>query len=160
MEKERNKMAKRKITTALGVAGMLALISGLSLHSAGQTRRGLSEGQECSEATLQGEYLIIGRADSRSDSPNPARPLVFAGVRIFDGEGNLSQIETVSRGGEILHEEEPGTYTLDSNCIGTVTVLTPPPARSFDIFVARDGSEGVAVGTATGGIASHTFKRR
>ncbi len=155
-------MAKTKIltlTTTLGVASMLALIIGLASRAGGQAGGGLSEGskhQECSEATLQGEYLIIGRADSRSDSPNPTRPLVFAGVRTFDGEGNLSQIETVSRGGEILHEEERGTYTLDSNCIGEMTVAT----RTFDIFVARDGSEGVAVGTATGGIASHTFKRR
>lgn len=152
-------MVDRGITTALAVAGTLAIVSGLA-YGAGQTGTGLSEKRkqaECSKATLQGEYLIIGRADSRSDSPTPTRPLVFAGVRTFAGDGVLSQVETVSIGGQIsrLHADS-GIYTLDSNCIGTMTVAT----RNFDIFVARDGSEGVAVGTIDGGIATHSFKRR
>ncbi len=156
-------MAKRKmltLTITLGVASVLALIIWLASSGAGQAGGGLSERsthRECSEATLQGEYLIIGRADSRSDLPNPMLPLVFAGVRTFDGTGNLSQVETVSRGGVIVRGQvDTGTYTLDSNCIGEMTVAT----RTFDIFVARDGSEGVAVGTTEGGIGTHTFKQR
>ncbi len=156
-------MAKRKmlaVTTILGVASMLALIIGPASSAAGQTGGGLSERsrhQECSEATLQGEYLISGRADSRSDLPNSRLPLVFAGVRTFDGAGNLSQAETLSRGGEIVRGQvDEGTYTVDSNCIGEMTVAT----RTFDIFVARDGSEGIAVGTTEGVIGLHTFKRR
>src|SRR5260370_1298718 len=95
-------MAKRKIlmlTTTLGVASMLTLIIGLASRASGQVGSKSSASRECSAATLQGEYLFIGRIDSRSDLPNSMRPLVFAGVRTFDGQGSVSQVETASRGG-------------------------------------------------------------
>lgn len=153
------------LATTLGAAGMLALTIGPASRAAGQVGSKKAARRDCSKATLQGEYLFTGRVDSRSDLPNPMRPLVFAGVRTFDGQGSLSQVETVSRGGEILRGEGgKGTYRLDSNCIGTMTIAglagSSAPIRTFDIFLTADGSEGVAVGTNEGGIATHTLKRR
>ena len=157
-------MVNRKMLLSaiiLGGASVVALVAGLTsskglLAKAHAGESSLGE-KECSVATLQGEYLITGRGDSRSDLPNPALPLVFAGVRTFDGAGNLSQVETVSIGGRIVRGQvDTGTYSLDSNCIGEMTVAT----RTFDIFVARDGGEGVAIGTNDGAIGLHTFKQR
>jgi hypothetical protein len=160
-------MARGKILTstiALGVGSMLALISGLAssegilpkVWAAG----GLSERSshhECSNATLQGDYLFTNRADSRSDQPDPRRPAVAAGVRTFDGAGNLSQLHTFSTGGVITRREVlTGTYTLDSDCTGTMTIAG---TRHWDIFVAEDGSDGLGVQTDEGDIRSTTFRK-
>ena len=156
-------MAKRKILTltiTLGVASVLALIIGLASSAGGQAGGGLSERSrhhECSVTTLRGDYLFTNRADSRSDRPDPRRPAVAAGVRTFDGEGNLSQLHTFSTGGVITRREVlTGTYTLDSDCTGTMTIAG---TRHWDIFVAEDGSDGVGVQTDEGDIRSTTFRK-
>ncbi len=160
-------MAKRKmlrLTTTLGVASALALIIGVASSKgilpkahAGEDSRGK---KGCSVATLQGDYLYSVRQDSRSDLTDPRLPLVAAGVRAYDGEGNLFQVGTVSRGGAITqHEVATGTYTLDSDCTGTMTIEAPGVRRHVDIFVATDGSEGAGIRTDDGLIQSQTFKR-
>ncbi len=80
-------------------------------------------------------------------------------MRTFDGAGNLSQVLTLSFGGEITRRLfNTGTYTLDSDCTGTMTIAG---TNHWDIFVARDGSEGVGVRTDDGIIgALLTFKKR
>jgi hypothetical protein len=111
----------------------------------------------CSEATLQGAYLFIVREDNRSDLPDPRFPAAVAGQRAFDGAGKLSQVATVSRGGQIRRDISSGTYTLGSDCTGTMTI---DEDRHWDIFVAGDGSEGAAVRTDEGNIGAQTFKKR
>jgi hypothetical protein len=115
------------------------------------------EKEGCTLATLQGTYLLTVRLDTRSDLPDPMLPGVVAGVRIFDGAGNLSQVASDSMGGVITQRiAATGTYTLDSQCIGTMTIR----GRPWDIFVAEDGSEGVGTRTDPGTIAAQTFKKR
>jgi hypothetical protein len=78
-------------------------------------------------------------------------------VRTFDGEGNLSQVASDSMGGVITQRiAAMGTYTLDSDCTGTMTIR----GRPWDIFVTEDGSEGVGTRTDHGTIAAQTFKKR
>ncbi len=160
-------MAKRKILTltiALGVASMLALIIGLASSAGGggkvQAGGGLSERsrhRECSAATLQGDYLFSATGYNRSDLPDPTLPDVAVGLRTFDGAGNLSQAFSSSHGGQIARGRgEMGTYTLDSDCTGTMTIAG---TRHWDIFVAGDGGEGAGVGTTEGRIVSQTFRR-
>jgi hypothetical protein len=48
-----------------------------------------------------------------------------------------------------------GTYTVDSNCIGTMTIR----GRNWDMYVAQDGSEGVGTRTDDGTISAQTFNR-
>jgi hypothetical protein len=110
----------------------------------------------CTLATLQGDYLVTVRLDNRSDASDPMLPQVGAGIRTFDGEGNLSQVASDSRGGTITRRiAATGTYTLDSNCMGTMTIN----GRHWDIYVAEDGSEGIGSRTDDGFIGSQTFKR-
>jgi hypothetical protein len=152
------------VTTVLGIAGVVALVSGLSSTARGQAAGKHSErnGQGgCSEATLQGDYLIAVRTDARSDSPDPTFPRVAAGIRTFDGAGKLSQVTTVNSGGQITHDVDvQGTYTLGSNCTGRMTI---GGSRNWDIYVAANGTEGVAVaigdGVTAAAVAIQTFKK-
>ena len=163
---EDNNMAKRKIltlATALGVASVLALIIGLASSAGGQAGGGLSERSrhhECSVATLEGVYLFTSREASPSGRPDPNRPFAAAGVRTFDGEGNIRQVATASRNGVISRRlEGTGSYTLDADCTGTMTSSGITQPVHWDIFVATDGSEGVAVRTDEGIISIGTFKK-
>jgi hypothetical protein len=166
-KKEDNNMARGKILTltiALGIASVLALIIGLAstegILPKVRAGGGLSERSRphgCSVDTLEGNYLFTASVLSRSDRPDPTYPRVAAGVRTFDGAGNLSQLATNSFGGAISHDVDvTGTYTLDSNCTGTMTIAG---TRHWDIFVAEDGREGVGVTTTEGLIGSQTFKK-
>ncbi len=157
-------MTKRKmlsLTTTLGVASVLALIVGLAsnkgiLPKAHAGEESLGE-KGCSEATLEGDYLFTGLAFSPSGVLDPTRPALVAGVRTFDGAGNLSQIQTASQGGVITSDVQAmGTYTLDSDCTGRMTIAG---TAHWDIFVARDGSEGAGVSTNEGRINQQTFRK-
>ena len=162
---------KRKITFALGAfvvvlvgasvfrSGGVSLLS--NVHAQGGGAQAQSPGAQvrktCSLSTLRGEYLFTGRGDAAGYEHGPALPMVFAGVRTYDGQGRLSQVETISLGGKVRRSREEGVYTMDADCTGTMTVAG---VRTFDMFVSRDGSEGVAVRTSDGSISTHTFKTR
>ena len=81
-------------------------------------------------------------------------PRVFAGVATLDGAGNISGLETASRGGQINRRITfRGTYTLDSDCTGTVA-----GDSNWDMFVSRDGSEGNLIRYDEGAIATRFIK--
>lgn len=121
---------------------------------------------ECSVATLFGEYLFTGRADAprydhdaaEGNPPGPF-PRVFAGVYTFDGEGNMTGVASQSRGGVTVSKTSVNaTYTLDSGCMGTITFH--PQEQHFDIFIALDGSEGNFIRVDQGSIATRTITRQ
>ncbi len=88
----------------------------------------------CSVATLQGEYLVTGRAVNPSGQSDPTFPRVMIAVWTFDGAGNMSGLNTTSEGGLIRRRAlVAATYALDSDCNGTLT------------FLGSSMSEGVAV---------------
>ena len=148
-------MKQRRLLILVAVAG--ALIGGSVLrNSEAGSAHSVREQEGCTLATLQGNYLVTVRLDNRIDAPDPMLPQVAAGIRTFDGEGNLSQVLSDSQGGTI-HQRiaAMGTYTLDSNCMGTMTIN----GRNWDIYVAEDGSEAVGTRTDDGTIGAQTFKR-
>jgi hypothetical protein len=102
--------------------------------------------QECSLATLSGEYLLVGQAFPRVDQrDDPAFPRVNVDYWGSDGKGNIYTFEIQNRGGHLLRAEETATYTMDpQHCVATVTF---PLGATFDVIMARDGSEGDAIRT-------------
>ncbi len=154
-------MVKRNLltkTTTLSVVSVLALMVG---GQAWGSERSGHHHHECSEDTLQGVYLFTATEPSPSDRPDSTRPFAAAGLLTFDGEGNMSAVASQSRNGAISqHVPATGTYTLDSDCTGTMTRIGPSGVPvHWDIFVAVDGSEGVAVRTDAGSIQIQTFKK-
>ena len=112
----------------------------------------------CSLATLQGDYLVTGVAQARVDqSDDPTFPRVSLAVHIFDGNGGLTGFTTMSHGGQIIENPNlQATYTLDSNCTGS---LTFPEAR-WRIVVTRDGREGAYIRVDDGTIATRSIRTR
>ena len=142
-----------KIHYTILVTALIAFLAGVRQLPA---LRGQSQ-KACSANTLRGEYLFQGRGDAPGYRQAAASPMVFAGVRTFDGRGKVSQIETISLGGAIQRMREEGTYTVDAECNGTMTIAGN---RTFDMFLSRHGNEGVAIRTTDGSIGTQTFKKR
>ena len=113
---------------------------------------------ECSVATLFGEYLFTGRADAPAYAHTAGLPSVFAGVFTFGGEGKMSGVSSQSRGGVIFSGRNvSATYTLDSDCMG---IITFSGGERFDLFIARDASEGNFVRVDEGTIATRTIRKQ
>jgi hypothetical protein len=121
--------------------------------------QGNRRGDECSVATLVGDYLFTGSADAPMYEHIATFPRVFAGVYTFDGRGNMTGVATQSRGGiNVSKVAVQATYTLGSECMGTITFHPDEP--HFDIFIALDGSEGNFIRVDQGTIATRTIKRQ
>jgi hypothetical protein len=71
----------------------------------------------CTDASLRGSYGY-----SFDGTVMGIGPTAGSGVITFDGEGNLSGADTLSLNGTIIPRTLTGTYTVQANCTGSVTL--------------------------------------
>ena len=116
--------------------------------------------QACSAATLNGRYGLTFRGFTTNAAvPAPITafvPIIGGGLVTFDGNGNLSASETVSLGGLILPVNVPGTYTVNSDCTGSLTTSR----AHLNLVIVRNGGEIWAVNTDHGNAVLDTFVRQ
>jgi len=83
--------------------------------------------RSCDVRTLLGSYGIA--TTGFIVSAGPVGPVGDVGVISFDGSGTVSQTTTVSLNGLIIPSRtSTGTYTVNSDCTGSITLTLPPPA--------------------------------
>jgi hypothetical protein len=110
---------RRHIMKALFYRGMLtAAAACLSIGSAS-----FAQAQLCSDASLQGKYgqSIAGEF---LGAPGGAVPQNGVAMTDFDGHGGLTQVDYVVIGGSPTgpgFQSETGTYSVNSDCTGTLT---------------------------------------
>jgi len=119
----------------------------------------------CRNATLEGRYAVIGNGFA-APPPNPLLPFATVSLITLDGAGNLTNKVTRSNNGVISRGVDNGTYTVNADCTGTITITTPnPPFQlTFDLVVAdlqgaRQGKEFYFIATTPGGAVTSTAKR-
>ena len=87
---------------------------------------------------------------------SPEYPQVVAGLRTFDGAGGISGIATINAGGMITQNvRAPGVYTVNPDCTGT---MTNAGTRHYDLFIALDGTQAVAIRTDPGVVEMLRFR--
>jgi hypothetical protein len=144
--------ASRTVMIGLGALVSLGLFGLGQAHSQG----GLTT---CSVATLKGLYMF---AQSGYATNNGSLvPEGVTGKDIFYGNGNFDSLATISFDGMISVAPAPGTYTINTDCTGTVTIPTEPTAPDvhLDIFVAPDGDQFFTIQTDPGNVLSGTIQR-
>jgi hypothetical protein len=82
---------------------------------------------------------------------------VVLSIFTFDGEGTLTTRGTSSREGVVTHQSRTASYTLDTDCDGTVTF---DGGATWRIVVTKDGQEGALIRTDQGWMATRTIKKR
>ncbi len=118
----------------------------------------------CGIESLMGSYAAIGDGFA---APPPNTPVPFATVNLmtFDGSGNLTNKVTRSNNGSISRAVDSGTYTVNADCTGTMTITTPnPPFQlTFDLVIADlrwgQGREFYFIATTPGGAVTASAKR-
>ena len=115
----------------------------------------------CTNETLAGRYAVRSGGFVRFGGPTaPMVPFATVSLLTMDGAGGLSNQITRSINGNISSEVAPGTYTVNADCTGTMTIGT----LTFDLVVAdlrgaAQGREFYFIATTPGGVVTATAKR-
>jgi hypothetical protein len=109
---------------------------------------------KCSKATLHGRYLFA--YDGLVVSGPNRGPFATAGVDVYDGNGHVRSVYTLSGNGKIFRFSVTGTYTVKSDCTGTASYSD---GTNFDQFIAPDGSQIVFVQTNPGTVDAASESR-
>jgi len=146
--------------TGLAVVFAVAMMAGLAAPAHAGVR-------PCSLATLTGNYA---GSQSGFESPNAPgqtpQPFTDVGVVAFDGAGNVSFTVTDMSPGNpnpyiALQLTGSGTYTVNSDCTGSISITTGDAAGdTFNLVIIGGGAEVFGTNTAPWVIATSDFKKQ
>ena len=92
--------------------------------------------------------------------PSPlAGPFAEIGRQIFDGRGNTDGTATASANGNLRHFTFQGTYVVNPDCTGSMTLFVSPIGATvpLDFVIDDNGAELRAI--TTGGVTGNTESR-
>ena len=117
--------------------------------------------ETCSVRSLRGGYGLIFQGFGTM-APVPALtgsflPAAGVGVVNFDGSGSLTLADTVSTGGKVAVISTTGTYTVASDCTGT---LNAPGAAVWSFVIVHDGRQILAINTIQGRVAAVNLEKQ
>lgn len=127
-------MKTSNVTKTFTIAAVTALVLGIA-----PTAKAADKG--CSAVTLMGTF---SRHDTGTvlASPGGTGPVAFVGTFTFDGSGNVTGATTGSSFGTIGTGTQKGTYTVNSDCTGTIVVTGSGSHSSHYSFVIDDNGNG------------------
>ena len=143
----------KRIVSALFALAVLAALAIVTTTSK-RTVRPVYAQSGCSLATLTGKYAFVytgfgtpGSAPPKPPIPDKA-PVAAVGVLTFDGAGNLPLVYTISINGVVSSASDTGTYTINSDCTGSLTDETI--STHFNLVILGGGAEAFDVETDGG----------
>ncbi len=104
--------------------------------------------------------MFTGRGFIEALEPGVQR--MHYGFFNFDGSGKFTGKQSSSRGGKIGREKLEGTYTLESDCSGTMSFSFVANSRSethWDVYVTSDGRKGHMIRMDEGNMAVRSFEK-
>ncbi|HEY6153208.1 MAG TPA: hypothetical protein VIW07_05670 [Candidatus Udaeobacter sp.] len=133
----KTKLVKSLASCSLLACAFVSLVAAMVLGTSDTARAALAP-QACGVYTLRGSYLFA--THGWNIVGGVAQPKAIVEGIDFNGDGILvSPFATVSINGTILHSNGSlGTYTVNTDCTGTVSFTGGP---SFDIFVEQNGKQ-------------------
>ena len=120
------------------------------------------EHRECSTASLQGSFGFTSTGTLLALPPPSAGPFAEIGRQTFDGQGNTDATATLSANGNIKRVTVVGTYVVNPDCTGSMTLLVSPfgSTVNLDFVIDDDGAELRAIVTGAGSIESRVYRKQ
>jgi len=121
-----------------------------------------ADNRGCSAETLRGAFA---ERDSgfliAPPAPLMAGPYAGLSTVTFDGKGGVTEIGMVSLNGNSLAVTAKGTYTVNPDCTGTLTVtISPVGITSHSLIVIADGGNEIEVLPIDPGLTAICVARR
>jgi hypothetical protein len=117
------------------------------------------DGRQCSLRTLHGRYVFAAQGFNvvGVNGTEQSQPKAIVEVIDFSGDGTLSVPAATRSVDDVVARIPPnvGTYTVDSECTGTITFAGP----TFDIFVEPRGDGLWMIQTNPGSVFEGTASR-
>ena len=120
------------------------------------------EHRECSNASLQGSFGFTSIGTLLALPPPLAGPFAEVGRQTFDGNGNTDATATASPNGNIFKLTLQGTYVVNPDCTGSMTLYISPfgATAHLDFVIDDGGAELRAISTGVGSIESRVYKKQ
>ena len=120
--------------------------------------------QGCTSASLKGTFAYTNTGSIVAPAPL-AGPFAGVGTQTFDGVGVTTATATVSQNGNIFPVTITGTYSVNPDCTGTLTLLVSPagvPSFTTHGFIVIDdrGAEIRGINTDPGTVITTVAKRQ
>ncbi len=121
-----------------------------------------AEHKDCSVATLQGGFGFTSTGTLLSLPAPLAGPFGEVGRQTFDGQGNTDATATLSANGNVNRVTIQGTYVVNPDCTGSMTVVIAPlgVTAHLDFVIDDDGSEVRAIATGPGTIETRVYRKQ
>jgi hypothetical protein len=120
------------------------------------------EHRECSNSSLQGSFGFSSTGTPLANPPPFAGPFLEIGRQTFDGSGNTDATATLSANGNIVRVTVQGTYVVNPDCTGSMTLFVSPfnITVDLDFVIDDDGAELRAIVTNAGSNESRVYKKQ
>ncbi len=118
--------------------------------------------RECSTASLQGSFGFTSTGTLLALPPPLAGPFAEIGRQTFDGRGNTDATATLSANGHINRVTVQGTYAVNPDCTGAMTLYVAPfgSTVNLDFVIDDDGDELRAIVTNAGSVESRVYRKQ
>jgi uncharacterized protein (TIGR03437 family) len=146
----------RRILAMRLVSGnvLLAFLLTTAVHAQPQIGGGV-----CNNATLSGIYYYLLSGDLLSG--NTVYPYVELGKLVANGQGGVSGNSHASIGGSISAYTLSGTYSVQSNCTGSMALSVNSQSPSSITFQVTSGGQSaiVAFSSSSGVVAGRAYRQ-
>jgi hypothetical protein len=142
---------------ALAAAAALVVLPTMSKHNVTAVHAQTG----CSNATLTGNYGFTLGGFQIQRGTQRSVPFYGAGLGTFDGAGNVSATFSFGLNGKIgTNQPYTATYTVNSDCTGSVTATPGSGGDNFALVILGGGAEVMAVDTSAGETLTADFKKQ
>lgn len=120
------------------------------------------EHRECSSDSVRGSFGFTSTGTLLALPPPLAGPFGEIGRQTFDGQGNTEATATLSANGNINRVTIQGTYVVNPDCTGSMTLFISPlgVTAHLDFVIDDDGAELRAIATGSGTIETRVYRKQ
>ena len=108
----------------------------------------------CTDAAIKGIFGFQGGGFNSALVPK-----AFEGQVILDGAGKLTGTETASEGGSVASGAISGTYSVNSDCTGSVTVSFKTKKFTSNFVIVNGDKSALEISTESGDITTTTVAK-
>jgi hypothetical protein len=127
-------MKRSTIVRNFAIAAVTALALGIA-----STAKADNKG--CSLVTMKGTFAYTGKGSITAPAPAEIQgPIVEVGTQTFDGNGGTTSTAMISASGTLVPLTITGTYTVNPDCTGTMTLQVSPFNATVHVFFVIDDS--------------------